>query len=1162
VSASAQAPASPFKGLAAFQDTELDALLFYGREREREVVVANLLASRLTVLYGSSGVGKTSLLRAAVAHSLRSAHEAVVVLFSSWAGDPQSGLAAAIDEAAGIESEGTLVERLRAAAAAVGGDVYVILDQFEEYFLYHERNAFAAELAAAISEPGLRANFLLGLREDALAKLDAFKGQIPNLFANYLRLDHLDRAGARAAILGPVERYNELTGGNLRVEPELVEAVLDEVTAGRVDVGQAGRGGVEADEDRVEAPYLQLVLERLWEAERERGSTVLRLATLRELGDAEAIVRAHLQRALGRLAPSEQDVAATMFGHLVTPSGSKIAHRSGDLAQYAGVPEAEVRPVLDALGRERILRAVDGAGGGERYEIFHDVLADGVLAWRARRELERDRERAHARQRRLTVVAAVALVGLAAMTAVAIYAFTERSHARSSARKAHARALEATALAELPQNPRSALADAVKAARLSPSSRAAAVLRQALVADHSRRVLPAGGAVSAVAYDPRGKRMLAAASNGRVYLYLSDGSPERALGLGAPVTAASFSPNGHMVVAAAGRSAGLWDAASGKRLRELQLPGVATAVGFDKDGRLLLTTSARGAMVWRTATGRSIRTLRPRGSVRAGALSPDGRFAALIVQTGKRPRGLLFETRTGRLLHVLAPPTGLRTVEFSPNGRVLATAAYRGTYLWDPETGRRLQVLSDSKDPINDAEFSPNGSLLAVAGEDGATRVWRVVKGDRFFYFADHTNPVVAVAWSPDGRFVADASSDRTALVWQVNGVEQGREVGRLVGHSAGVTSVAFAPDGRSLLTGGADHTARLWDTRFEQDLQVLGSHRGGAVTASFGAGGRLAVSAGADGKARIWDVRARRLLHVLRVGRRVADARLSPDGRLVVTAGPSGAALWDARRGARLRTLVNEPVLVARFSPDGTVVVTGGLNGRAQLWRARDGSLVATEKQAGAVEDAAFTPDGKTVATAGADGVSVWPTKGGHRRLLRSPDSVSRVAFSPDGSLVAAAGLDGTARLWEVAGGRVRHVLEASTRPLTDVVFSPDGRLLLTTGLGLKDAETWDVRTGKPRQVLVGHFGTVSTGAFSPDSQWVVTAGPTTAGLWRTDSGHPYFYLRGDTKLLTSVAFSPDGRYVLSASNDGSVRLYRCEVCGNLDQLVASAERRLAASR
>ena len=65
-------PRSPFKGLAYFGDSETDWLFFFGRERESELVAANLMASRLTVLYGPSGVGKSSLLRAGVARRLRS----------------------------------------------------------------------------------------------------------------------------------------------------------------------------------------------------------------------------------------------------------------------------------------------------------------------------------------------------------------------------------------------------------------------------------------------------------------------------------------------------------------------------------------------------------------------------------------------------------------------------------------------------------------------------------------------------------------------------------------------------------------------------------------------------------------------------------------------------------------------------------------------------------------------------------------------------------------------------------------------------------------------------------------------------------------------------------------------------------------------------------
>ena len=75
-------------------------------------------------------------------------------------------------------------------------------------------------------------------------------------------------------------------------------------------------------------------MERVWDEERARGSRVLRRSTLAELGGAGAIVRDHLDRALAVLDAEEQDAAARMFEHLVTPSGRKIAHRASDLAQF------------------------------------------------------------------------------------------------------------------------------------------------------------------------------------------------------------------------------------------------------------------------------------------------------------------------------------------------------------------------------------------------------------------------------------------------------------------------------------------------------------------------------------------------------------------------------------------------------------------------------------------------------------------------------------------------------------------------------------------------------------------------------------------------------------------------------------------------------------
>jgi hypothetical protein len=438
VSTAVAAPPSPYKGLAPYEDSAIDALLFFGRERESEIIAANLIAERLTVLYGPSGVGKSSVLRAGVAHHLRQEHDLEIVVFSTWTGDP----VAAVVEAVGGRGD-SIVDALADAADRAGGDIYLILDQFEELFLYHRRGGrFAQQLAEVVRRPGLRVHVLIGIREDSLARLDVLKAAIPNLLANRLRLERLDRAAGEAAIVGPIGRYNELVAPEegVEIEPDLKEAVLDEVTAGRVDLSVSGRGVAlgSADENRIEAPYLQLVLARLWDLEVERGSKVLRLATLRELGGAERIVEEHLERAMAAFSPREKGAAAAMYNFLVTPSGSKIAHGIHDLAGYASVDEGEAAGVLQRLSAERIVRASSTNGPSTtRYEIFHDVLADAVLAWRSRFEAERrlaeERARHLRRQRRLVAIGAGALVAVAVLTGIALYALAQRSNARHQA---------------------------------------------------------------------------------------------------------------------------------------------------------------------------------------------------------------------------------------------------------------------------------------------------------------------------------------------------------------------------------------------------------------------------------------------------------------------------------------------------------------------------------------------------------------------------------------------------------------------------------------------------------------------------------------------------------------------------------------------------------
>jgi hypothetical protein len=444
-SAAAGPPASPYLGLRPY--TESDSAFFFGREGDREIVSANLLGARLTLLYGPSGVGKSSVLLAGVVSHLRErsrenlvdddAAGFAVVVVRAWADpDPLKTIAAAAraEAAALLErddlpeppSGATLAEVLDHWSGQVRGKLLVLFDQFEEYFLYHDHErgpgTFDAEFPQAVNRAELRANFLLSIRDDSLARLDRFKGRIPNLFENRLQIDHLTLAAARDAVKLPIEEYNRrvLPERRVEIEDELVSDVLDQVRTGRVSLGAGGAGTLEAGaaaEARVETPILQVVLTALWEKEAEQGSKTLRAQTLVELGGAEQVVRGRLDERMNRLDPGEQEVAADVARFLVTPSGTKIAWTAADLAavtypkaELADLAFPQVTSVLEKLaeGDTRILRPVapPAGEGPTRYEIFHDILGPAILDWRTR--YFNDRELADAVR---NVVANLVLVG-------------------------------------------------------------------------------------------------------------------------------------------------------------------------------------------------------------------------------------------------------------------------------------------------------------------------------------------------------------------------------------------------------------------------------------------------------------------------------------------------------------------------------------------------------------------------------------------------------------------------------------------------------------------------------------------------------------------------------------------------------------------------------
>ena len=398
----------PYVGLRPF--SEADRPYYFGREKEIRSIADNLYGARLTILYGASGVGKSSVLMAGLVPELRKEPRTAVVLFRRWQVAHADALlkqevivaigAADADQSIALDGNLPLDELLKRAADALDGTILLLLDQFEEYFLYFPdrgpEGGFDVELARAITRRDIDAGFLISIREDSLSKLDRFRKRIPTLFGNTHRLSHLRLEAAQLAVVKPLEVYNaehpDGRGNPVAIEPGLVNTLLADVSSGQVSIAQRGGAGqaaaAQAEESHVEAPYLQLVLERLWGEEMRQRSHLLRLKTLIDLGGAQSIVRSHLDQVMEKFEPRDQALCARVFDRLVTPAGAKVACRIGDLRFWADDLASEVPRVTKILEDNRLLARVPAPPGraeeDDQYQIFHDVLAAGILDWRTR----------------------------------------------------------------------------------------------------------------------------------------------------------------------------------------------------------------------------------------------------------------------------------------------------------------------------------------------------------------------------------------------------------------------------------------------------------------------------------------------------------------------------------------------------------------------------------------------------------------------------------------------------------------------------------------------------------------------------------------------------------------------------------------------------------
>jgi hypothetical protein len=403
--------------------TRKDEPLFFGRTQDIENLATFINVEKLVVLYGKSGLGKSSLLNAGVLPKLirENSYVVIPVRFGGCNEDMRRHPLDIVEDAlaavsrpnaflAGIQKDNIgswqYIKQMELASRD-RATFFLVFDQFEELFTYPNGiDEFAETLAdllygripksfqralrlATRSNPDLitseqlqalerpiNLRVLMSIRSDRMSLLDRLSRHIPSVLQNCYELKPLSRVQAESAIVKPAGEQGDFRSRRFSYEAAALTKILNYLT-------QEGRKPIESFQLQILCQFVE-------------ESIVVKngddFVEAKDLGDLESVYEEYYGRCIEQIA----DEAERRHAQVFIEEGLIFAREERRIPLYEGQIESAFQIKEELLGKlvdTHLIRAEPHSSGGYMYELSHDTLVAPILRAKARRLVEEQMEK-------------------------------------------------------------------------------------------------------------------------------------------------------------------------------------------------------------------------------------------------------------------------------------------------------------------------------------------------------------------------------------------------------------------------------------------------------------------------------------------------------------------------------------------------------------------------------------------------------------------------------------------------------------------------------------------------------------------------------------------------------------------------------------------------